>query len=123
MKLFLIFGALVLVLFLMAWKSAGELSRDDARAKLARGAVVVDVRTAEEYAAGHLTNAVNLPLDTLKTTVIQRFPDRAQPILLHCRSGRRSHAAERELRALGYTNAFNIGSYQAAKRVVRPQSK
>jgi len=37
---------------------------------------------------------------------------------LHCRSGRRSAAAEKELRSIGYTNAFNIGSYQQAEKLV-----
>ena len=38
---------------------------------------------------------------------------------IHCRSGRRSGLAEQQLRSLGYTNAFNIGSYEQAEEVVK----
>ncbi len=82
-------------------------------------ALLVDVRTTAEFNAQHLTNAVNSPLDQITQSLPDRVPDKSQVILLHCRTGRRSALAEKQLRALGYTNAFNVGGYEQAERIVR----
>jgi phage shock protein E len=99
-------------------KAAPELTVAAAREHLKKGALVVDVRTGEEFNTGHLTNAVNIPLDQIKEALPRRVPDKSKLLLLHCRSGRRSGIAEQELRALGYTNAFNIGTYEQAEKIV-----
>lgn len=96
-----------------------ELTEVEARARLAQGAKVVDVRTVPEFTTKSLTNVINLPLDELKKQFPARFPNKSEVILLHCRTGRRSGIAEKELRELGYTNVFNIGSYDKAERIVR----
>ncbi len=94
-----------------------ELSESRAREYLNRGARVVDVRTVEEFNARSLTNAVNIPLAQVK----QKFPtlvtNQSEVVLLHCRTGRRSGIAEKELRELGYTNVFNIGSLERARKI------
>ncbi len=79
---------------------------------------MVDVRTVAEYNAGHLTNTINIPLDQVEKELPRRVTDKSKVVLVHCRSGRRSGIAEKELRALGYTNVFNIGSYGQAEEVV-----
>ena len=117
MKLALLILALVVVV-LFVLKAAPVLSKAAAREYLKNGALVVDVRTVQEYQAAHLTNVVNIPLDQLKEKLPDRVPDKSRVLLLHCRSGRRSGIAERELRAMGYTNAFNIGSFEQAKGIV-----
>ena len=93
-------------------------SEEAAREQLAKGALLVDVRTVQEYQSKHLTNAVNIPLGEIKETLPARVPDRGQALLLYCRTGRRSDIAETELRSIGYTNVFNIGSYEQAEKVV-----
>ena len=80
--------------------------------------MVLDVRTPEEFRAGHLRGAVNIPLDELQDEVRRRVPDRSQVVLLHCLAGTRSGIARRMLRGMGYTNAFNLGSYGRARRIV-----
>lgn len=94
------------------------LPADAARKYLGDGAVVVDVRTPEEFANQRLPGVVNIPLDTLESGIREQVPDKSRVVLLHCRSGRRSGIAETQLRELGYTNAFNIGGYEEAKKIV-----
>ncbi|HTW79120.1 MAG TPA: rhodanese-like domain-containing protein [Terracidiphilus sp.] len=109
------FGLLILLLFL---RQRGRISAAEARERLKGGALVVDVRTEGEFAARHLPGAVNLPLDTIADTLPARVPDKDKTLLLHCQSGMRSGAAQSKLRAMGYTNAFNLGSYARAAQIV-----
>ena len=103
---------------LLALKRLSFVSPSVARKCLAQGALVVDVRTAGEFQGGHLSNALNIPLDELRENLPRRVPDKNQMLLPHCLSGTRSGIAKRQSRDLGYTNAFNLGSYGRAKRIV-----
>ncbi len=67
----------------------------DARAAVAAGATLLDVRTPGEYAAGHLPGAINIPIDQLPVRLGDLVA--AAPIVVYCRSGRRSAAAARIL--------------------------
>jgi phage shock protein E len=119
--LLLVVFAFVFAIFRM--RTSGTLSVGAAREHLKQGALLVDVRTIAEYNGGHLPNAVNIPLDEIPQAFPRRVPDKSQGVLLHCRSGRRSGMAEQQLHALGYTNAFNIGSYAQAEELVKGGSK
>jgi phage shock protein E len=112
----LIFAGVVIVFILL--KRSGQISAKAARTHLKNGALVIDVRSPDEFNAGHLTQAVNIPLDEIETVVPQRVKDRNQALLLHCASGMRSGLARRKLKAMGYTNAFNLGSLARARNVV-----
>jgi phage shock protein E len=114
------FAALLLAMLLMGAFTimAGDLPVKEAREYLKHGALVVDVRTVREYKAKHLTNTVNIPLAELKEKLPGVATNKTAIILLHCQSGGRSGTAERELRAMGYTNAFNLGSYERAKSIL-----
>lgn len=113
--LFLVFLAGV---SLLALRSESVLSAEQAREQLKTGALLVDVRTHEEFATKSLPGAVNIPVETIMTGITNCATNKSQIILLHCRSGRRSGIAETELRSLGYTNAFNIGSFEQAEKIV-----
>ena len=123
MKWIILLAVVAVVLFAMKLRAAGTISPAAARERLKQGALLVDVRTVAEYNAGHLTNAVNIPLGEIKETLPRRVSDKGQVLLLHCRSGRRSGIAEQQLRALGYTNAFNVGSYSDAEKLVNGETK
>jgi len=86
------------------------ISCDQARALLARGAQLVDVRTPGEYAAGALPGAKNLPVEAIYQWMNQLDP--TQPVLLYCRSGARSGAARNFLRSMGFREAYNLGAYR-----------
>ena len=74
--------------------------------------VWIDVRSAEEFNAGHLQNAVNIPHDKIIEGVKAIGSDKDAPINLYCRSGRRAEAALTELKNAGYTNVINHGGYE-----------
>jgi len=71
--------------------------------------LLLDVRTAEEYAAGHIPGATLFPYDELAAKF--REPDKGRPIVVYCRTGRRSAIARETLLAMGYTNVSDFGAY------------
>jgi phage shock protein E len=95
-----------------------ELTDSQAREHANRGALVVDVRTVAEYKAKSLPGVTNIPLAEVSRRLPGLVTNESQAVLLHCRTGRRSGIAERELRAIGYTNTFNIGSFEKAERIL-----
>ena len=80
---------------------------------IAEGALVIDVRTDQEFRDGHLPAAINIPYDVIAARANELPSDRTQPIVLYCRSGRRSGIAKQSLEALGFTRAINAGGYEA----------
>ena len=74
------------------------------------GVLIVDVRTPQEYAEGHIANSINLPLDQLKEVASNKLPDKEQSIYVVCRSGNRSSQAQDILESIGYTSITDIGS-------------
>ena len=108
--------AVFLVISLL--KRSGQISAKEALAYLKNGALVIDVRTAAEFASGHLPNTINLPLDEIESSLPRRVRDKNQVLLLHCQSGMRSSEAARKLKALGYAHAYNLGSYGRAAEIV-----
>lgn len=71
--------------------------------------IILDVRTAEEYADKHIPGAINLPNEHIGTEDIDQLPDKDQLIMVYCRSGNRSKQASEKLAALGYTNIVEFG--------------
>ncbi len=70
--------------------------------------ILVDVRTPDEYTAGHIPTAVNIPV----STIAKQLPteDRGALIIVYCASGRRSSTAKATLDELGFTRVVNFGS-------------
>ena len=71
--------------------------------------IILDVRTAAEFAEKHIPGALNIPNETIGTEPIPELPDKDQLILVYCRSGNRSKQASEKLVALGYTNIVEFG--------------
>jgi len=74
----------------------------------AEGAVVLDVREADEHEQGAIPGAVFIPRGTLETGVEGRIPDKATPLIVHCAGGVRSALAVKSLQELGYTEAVSV---------------
>jgi phage shock protein E len=119
-RFFIAFLVLATVLFLI--KRAGQISPRQTADLLAQGALIIDVRSPDEFASGHLPNAINLPLGDIQNRIVQHAPNKDQPLLLHCLSGTRSGMAKSQLKKLGYTNAHNLGSYNRARSLVDTKS-
>lgn len=90
---------------------------------IAAGALVVDVRTPEEFAAGHLPNAINIPHEQVVTELTKRNIAKNSPMVLYCRSGRRSAIAIEALSAVGFNHLYNGGGYEQLIQAapVKPQ--
>ncbi|WP_252271573.1 rhodanese-like domain-containing protein [Pseudomonas subflava] len=91
---------------------AGEIDQPAALAALEQpNAVLIDVRTTEEFADGALPGASLIPHEQIARRIAEVAPDKDAPIVLYCRSGRRSGIAQDRLLELGYNNVINAGSY------------
>ena len=71
--------------------------------------IIIDARTTEEFAEGHIENAILIPEYEIANRAEKELPDKEQLILVYCRSGRRSKIASEELVKLGYTNVKEFG--------------
>lgn len=71
-------------------------------------AFILDVRTPQEYAAGHIPNSTLIPHTDIQVRADELPPDKSTPIFVYCRSGSRSTAASATLAELGYTNIVNM---------------
>ncbi len=80
---------------------------------IAAGALVVDVRTPEEFEKGHIEGAVNLPYDQTDRFIDTLGDDRDRSIVLYCGSGRRAGIAQEALEEMGFTRVFNASGYEA----------
>ena len=73
------------------------------------GYIILDVRRPDEFAEGHIPNAINIPNESIGSDEISALPNKNQLILVYCRSGKRSKEASSKLVALGYTNIVEFG--------------
>lgn len=74
-----------------------------------QGYVLLDVRTEQEYAEGHIPGALLIPNTELSEKAADLLPDKEQMILVYCRTGRRSATAARMLHEKGYKNIYDFG--------------
>ena len=88
-----------------------QITMDEAVTMMAQetGYIILDVRRPDEFAAGHIPNAINVPNETIGTAEIPELTDNDQLIMVYCRSGRRSKEASEKLVKLGYTNIVEFG--------------
>lgn len=70
-------------------------------------AILLDVRSKQEYNEGHLDGSINIPLYDLEKQ-IEKLPDKQSTIIIYCRSGHRSRQAKEKLERLGYENIYNL---------------
>jgi phage shock protein E len=93
------------------------LAIDPATAKVlvAKGAVVIDVRTPEEFAAGHLPEATNIAVQDFGAHLgdVDKLVagDHGRPIVVYCAAGKRAAKAKAQLDAAGYSHVVNGGGY------------
>ncbi len=97
-----VFAALAL-----AAAGCADVTTAEARRLVAGGAQLVDVRTPEEYAAGHLDGAVNLPLGDLPA---RAAPLRGRALVVYCHTGLRAARAVQLLRKAGFPSVYDLGA-------------
>ena len=88
-----------------------QITMDEAVIMMEReqGYIILDVRRPDEFAVGHIPNAINVPNESIGTDEISELPHKDQLIMVYCRSGRRSKEASEKLVNLGYTNIVEFG--------------
>lgn len=91
-------------------KPVSSISMKEAERELAsdKSIYLLDVRTGEEFASGHIPGSINLPLDRI-AGVVQAIPEKDARIFVYCHSGARSFQACMMMERLGYTDVTNIG--------------
>src|SRR3569833_2906610 len=109
---------LVLALAYMLMKRSGQISSKEAGEYLRNGAMLIDVRSENEFDSGHILQAYNMPLDRIDVLVPSEVRDKNKVLLLHCSTGVRSGMAKKKLEEMGYKNVFNLGSYERAGKIV-----
>ncbi len=85
----------------------------NAHARVEAGAWLIDVRTPEEYAGGHIEGAKNIPVQVLDQRMGELGTDKARGVVVYCRSGRRSAQAAEALKAAGFVDVVDLGPMSA----------
>ena len=111
----------VFLLALGAWYVGPVLSAGDpvvakqAWPMIDQGALLIDVRTQEEFADGHIAGSINIPWEETDKLIAIIGPDKQRQVVVYCRSGNRSGKAMVVLQNKGYSGIFNATGYQALK--------
>ena len=104
-----IFHSLLLAVLLVA-----NVQAADYLYRGVRPAVIIDVRTPQEFAAGHVDGAINLPYDQISFVSVGKL-DKKADVLVYCRSGGRSAIARDTLHKLGFAKVHDAGGLQSAQ--------
>ncbi len=99
-------------------KSLFGLEKTDYAQLVKDGAIILDVRSKGEYAGGHIRDSVNISVNQLESN-LNKFKDKNKTIITCCASGMRSASAKSILKANGYTNVHNGGSWFSLQNKIR----
>ncbi|HFB64041.1 MAG TPA: rhodanese-like domain-containing protein [Aeromonadales bacterium] len=103
-----------------------EISADEFHKQSDAGCVLIDVREAEEYEAGHVTGAIHIPRGVIEMEMDNNpeFIDRQRSIVLICRSGGRSALAALSIEKLGFSNVKSLmGGFQSWEALGLPTTR
>lgn len=92
--------------------------KTDYAALVKQGAIILDVRTKSEYDMGHIKGSMNVPVDQLGTN-LNKLKEKNKAIITCCASGMRSATAKNILKASGYTDVHNGGSWSGLQNKIR----
>jgi phage shock protein E len=98
----------LVVMFVM--RTVGKANPAEVRELVKNGAKLLDVRTPQEFAAGHIEGALNVPVHELPSRLTAAGPDKSAPVVVYCRSGARSARAAGMLKEAGYTRVYDLGA-------------
>ncbi|MBW2225304.1 MAG: rhodanese-like domain-containing protein [Deltaproteobacteria bacterium] len=107
-KLILVVLVIIIAAVLYLRFSAVRVSGGDARALVAQGATLLDVRSPEEFGGGHIDGAINIPVQELVGRAGE-LGNKVEQIVVYCQSGGRSAMAKRLLESNGFTNVHDLG--------------
>lgn len=85
-----------------------DIDEKELNSIISKGAVIVDVRSPQEYEEGHMEDAILLPEYDIKKKASGLLSDKNKAIVVYCSSGTRSKKAQEELEKIGYKNVYNV---------------
>ena len=85
-----------------------DINEEEMNVVLKKGAILVDVRSKQEYDEGHMEGAILLPEYDIKKKANMLLPNKNMNIIVYCSSGTRSKKAKEELKNMGYKNVYNL---------------
>lgn len=88
--------------------AVAEIAAQTLLSQPAEASLVLDVRTPEEYAEGHVPNAINIPHDQIEAHLAELEARKSGPVVLYCKSGRRAGLAAEALAKAGFTNLLHL---------------
>ncbi len=80
------------------------------------GALLIDVRSRQEFEAGHLDNSINIEFDKVGELTAAIGENKDRDVVVYCRSGKRAERAKESLKGYGYNNIFNGKGYDGLKK-------
>ena len=86
----------------------GDITIEELNNKIAQDAILLDVRSNQEYNEGHLQGAINIPDYELRNRVQREIPKKNQLVVIYCQYGGRSRNAYNMMKNMGYTNICNL---------------
>ena len=86
----------------------GDINIEELKNKVSQGAILIDVRSNQEYREGHLQGAVNIPDFEIVNRISREIPKKNQLIVVYCQYGGRSKSAMTMMNKMGYTNVYNL---------------
>lgn len=118
----IIFISISLVLMISLFKNLfSNGNSEELKSVIANNAYLVDVRTPQEYADGHVEGSINIPLNQIPSQ-LNKFKNHKN-IVVFCRSGNRSGQAKTILEQNGFTNVVNGGTWQNIKEIKNETGK
>ena len=88
--------------------SEKDIMKDGLDGYIKSGAIVIDVRSPQEYREGHIDGAISIPDYEIKGAIQRYVKDKSDVIVVYCSTGHRSQATQKILENMGYKNVYNV---------------
>lgn len=85
-----------------------DIFKEDLDLYVKEGAIIIDVRSPQEYREGHIDGAISIPDYQIKKEIQKHVKDKADILVLYCSTGHRSQRCQQILENMGYTNVYNL---------------
>ena len=86
----------------------GDITLEELKNKAMQGAIILDVRSHQEYREGHIQGAINIPEYEIDNRIEREIPKKNQLVVIYCQYGSRSRNVYMKMKKLGYTNIYNL---------------
>lgn len=85
-----------------------DIRKEDINKYIKQGAIIIDVRSQQEYKEGHIDGAICIPDYQIRKNIQKYVPNKNEIIILYCSTGHRSQDAQKILENMGYENVYNV---------------